>query len=495
MKRRYLLFNLLVIAVLGVLALFAHGCGDDAGGGYYSGSGEFGATQGGVQDMTLARSLVEQGQVPPADAFVVEAMFSEHDLPLQGAPCQTTLCLRAALGVAPDAAGQPAAWLQIGMSSTIDPATFVRPSQALVAVVDVSGSMGWDYGSTTPGGLARQLLRDIVDQLGPDDLMAIVAFGSVARVEMQLVTGDQHDRIDRHIDALHEDGSTDLESGLRAALPIARAALGRTDEVRILILSDYQPNVGATQPSEFQDLVSLAAVDGIGTTLFGLGLGLGPDLMKAMSEIRGANAFSAMDADDVELLMEDSWPWMVCPLAYDLELSLSLAHGLTMAAAYGFPGVAGDAESALSVATVFLSRRRGGMLVQLRPPDDASTITTAGAQLKLGYVPRQGGAVQQPLGAQYDGQPTDEAGRYLPQIGLAKAVALALLVSGMQEAAERYATDPAQAEAILGRALDRFNADADAIADPALDRERDFGLALLRLMQQRAPQGNLYGGY
>ena len=76
--------------------------GADAG-FYGSGppGGEFGATQGGVQDMSLARELVAQGRVPPPEAFVVEAMFSEHDLPIAGPPCQTTLCLRAAMGIAP----------------------------------------------------------------------------------------------------------------------------------------------------------------------------------------------------------------------------------------------------------------------------------------------------------------------------------------------------------------------------------------------------------
>src|SRR5687767_3443 len=85
------------------------GCAD------YAGSGaEFGATQGGVKDMTFARGLVETGQVPPAEAFVVEAMFSEHDLPLQGAPCSTLLCLRSAMGIAPNAQGSSAAWVQVG---------------------------------------------------------------------------------------------------------------------------------------------------------------------------------------------------------------------------------------------------------------------------------------------------------------------------------------------------------------------------------------------
>lgn len=52
--------------------------------------------------MRLARDLIADGRVPPPEAFVVEGMFSEYDLPLPGETCARTLCLQAAIGVAPD---------------------------------------------------------------------------------------------------------------------------------------------------------------------------------------------------------------------------------------------------------------------------------------------------------------------------------------------------------------------------------------------------------
>ncbi|MCH8054898.1 MAG: GAF domain-containing protein, partial [Deltaproteobacteria bacterium] len=90
--------------------------------------GSFGATQGGVQDFGLARELIANGQVPPPDAFVVEGMFSEHDLGLEGDPCVRLLCLRDGIGVAPTLSGESSGWLQVGLSSTIDMDTFERLS-------------------------------------------------------------------------------------------------------------------------------------------------------------------------------------------------------------------------------------------------------------------------------------------------------------------------------------------------------------------------------
>src|SRR5262245_55808492 len=113
-------------ALLALLAMT--GC--DASGAFSSGgvsnAGDFGATPGGVKDLRFARSLVKEGRVPPPEALLVEAMFAEHDLPLHGAPCAELLCLRAATGTASTPDGKPAGWVQVGLSSTIDPATYQR---------------------------------------------------------------------------------------------------------------------------------------------------------------------------------------------------------------------------------------------------------------------------------------------------------------------------------------------------------------------------------
>jgi Ca-activated chloride channel family protein len=471
------------------------GCGFMGGdSAAYSGvPGEFGATQGGVQDMTLARSLVEEGRVPPAGAFLPEAMFSEHDLPLSGAPCDTLLCLRGVMGVAPAADGTPAAWVQIGMSSTIDPETFERPTQTIVATVDVSGSMGWGYpNGTSAGEISRTLLHAIADRLGEGDRFAIVTFGSTSRTVLPLTSAADHDRIHAVIDGLREDGSTDMESGMRMAYPVAASAVGSTDAVRVIVFSDYNPNVGATTPGEFQTLAVAGAEDGVGLTLFGLGLGLAPEVMTAMSEIRGANAFSLVSPDEVAPLMEDSWPWMVSPIAYDLEVKLQTASGFRLGGSYGFPGVDGEAEAGLEVATVFLSRRKGAMLVQLKPVEPGPFATSA-ATLSLGYTTVDGAPRTESLGVRYEGQALDAGGRYLPQAGLAKTVALALLVSGMRTAAERYAADRESAVETLEAARARYASDIAGLADEALDVELVFADDLLALMRAGAPQGNLYG--
>ncbi|MBW2256599.1 MAG: VWA domain-containing protein, partial [Deltaproteobacteria bacterium] len=460
----------------------------------------FGATQGGVQDMGLAREMIADGYVPPPEAFVVEGMFSEHDLPLSGTPCDTLLCLRGAAGIAPDASGASTGWLQVGMSSTIDPDHFQRPSQTIVATVDVSGSMGWDYARydedyQTPGVISHHLLHAIVDELGPEDRIAMVTYGSRVQTVLDF-TNPTSGEVEEAIDDLDEAGSTNMEAGLETAYDLARDADFGTDEVRVMLFTDVQPNVGATSGTEFEDMASEGAEDGIGLTVFAMGVGMGQEVLVAMSHLRGGNAFSLFTTEDADELMVDSWPWMVSPIAYDLSVSVDPPEGFSVANAYGFPAGGEDEEvvAELEVATVFLSRRKGAMLLELQPPEEGS-VEDLSVTGNLSYTTSEGEEVTDTLSAAYDGTPLDERGHWYGQHSVGRTIALALLVDGMHAAATTYVDDQVAAVAILEGVAARFGEDASALGDEDLPVEVELAEDLLQLMRDGAEQKSLYGPY
>ncbi len=463
----------------------------------YNAMGEFGATQGGVQDMGLAREMIASGFVPPPEAFVVEGMFSEHELGLEGEPCSSLLCLRAAAGEAPDADGLAAGFVQVGMSSTIDPDTFERPSVTMIAVVDVSGSMGWTYEEiseeyASPGQISRYLLQEIADELGPQDRIAIVTYGS--RIQTALDFTDPTDpEVDQAIGALNEGGSTNMEGGLERAYELARAAEFDTDQVRLALFTDVQPNVGATGPGAFQSMVASGADDDIGLTVFGMGVGLGQELMTAISHLRGGNAFSLFDLDDTHTLMEDSWPWMVSPIAYDLRVEMDAPEGFTLSQAYGFPTAGnGDPEATLDIATVFLSRRKGAMLLELTP--EAYEVGAFDMGGYITYTTPEGAPIVADVIASHDGV-VDERGQGWEQHSVGKTTALALLVEGMKQAATEYGPDPAVAVETMTEVHGRFAGDAESLDDVALPPEVELAAALLELMENGAPQETSLYGY
>lgn len=488
----------LTYLLVALTSVGAFGClgSDDAANGFGSGptqnaGGDFGATQGGVQDMTFARDTVAAGRIPPPEAFVVEAMFSEHDLPLQGEPCATALCLRAATGLAERVPDEMSAWVQVGMSSTIDPETFERPSLSVVAVVDVSGSMGWDYGSNgTPGALSAALLRRVAEQLGEDDRFAMVTYGSDARVVLDSGSASDQNRIRQAIEGLSADGSTNMEAGLQVAYGVARSEIDRADQVRLMLFTDVQPNVGLTAATEFERLAQDGAADDVGLTVFAVGLGLNPDVLRGMSQIRGANAFSLTDPEDVDALMEDSWPWMVSPIAYALSLRAAASDGFMVAEGYGFPESTVD-EASLEVSSVFLSRRRGALLLRIDPETDAS-FDELSVEVSLEYETLDGELRTESFLKELSHR-TNEAP--FEQPGVRKTVILARLVSGMKEAADLYGEDRDEAIAVMTRCHMQLAGALEGLDDPGLDTELAFSGALLRLMREGASQASFYGGF
>jgi Ca-activated chloride channel family protein len=460
-------------------------------GGSYG--GEFGATVGGVKDLRLARELIGKGVVPTADAFLVEAMFAEHDLPLTGAPCTKPLCLRGAAGIAPDLDGVQAGWAQLGLSSGIDPATFVRPSLSAILCVDVSGSMGWEgklTGGTLPtaGRLSYLLLKQLATRLGAEDRVALVTYGSSVSTVVPLTRGDDP-ALGPAIESLRTAGSTNMEAGLRRAYELGRSAQGQTQAVRIFLFTDENPNVGATSETEFSRIVTSGEQEGSALTVFGLGPYLRSNLMNAMAVLRGANGYSLTSEEHVPELLAESWPWMASPLAYDLKVTVQAQSGFALANTYGFPQ-SGGASPQLEARTVFLSRKRGGLLLQLTPPMGGSVLDFA-VNTGLSYTALTGAPISESLNISAAGAALDGRGRYAAQPSVAKATALAILVSSLRKAAELYRSDAAAAIALMMRASTRISEDATALADPSLDVEVKLAKDLLQLMQSGARQGTM----
>lgn len=464
-------------------------------GGY--GASDFGATPGGVKDLRLARELVAAGQVPPADALLVEAMFAEHDLGLTGAACARTLCLRGAAGIAPELDGTTRGWAQVGLSSTIDPATWQRPSTTFVLTVDVSGSMGWTYGedASTPAALSVELLHSLANQLRPDDRVAIVTYGSAVNVPLSPIAGDQQGTIHARIAALAENGSTDMEAGMVKAYEIGAAARGTTEQVRVIVFTDVQPNVGATAGSEFEGMVRDAAAGDVHTTVLALGLGIGPEVMRAMASLRGANAYSLTRPGDIDTFMADEYPWFTTPIAYDLRVNASLGGGWSIDRGLGFPASSDAQQIGLKADTVFLSKRKGALLVALTPPagDVPPAPSTLTGTFQLAYAEPDGTAVtaEAPFGG--DAASVDERGQWFQQASTARTTALALLTEAMHDAAVAYEQTPTLALELLTTARDRFAADATALGGDDLPVELELVTAMRALVEQGAPQGTLYG--
>lgn len=359
-----------------------------------------GATPGGAQDIAFFRDRVAAGEVPHPNTFTPEGLFSEHDLPLAArSKCAQTLC---AIGEA-TAAGllvQPEVryLAQLGFSSGLDAKTFKRDPVHLVAVIDKSGSM-----SGQPLDLVKESLLKIITQLGPDDELSIVLYGDRSHVYLQPTPVRDRAALAGQIRGISSAGSTNMEEGLAVGFQLARSHRFK-GATRVMLFTDERPNTGRTDAQSFMGMARDASRSGVGMTTVGVGVQFGAELATAISSVRGGNLFFFPDATRMQKVFEEDFDTMVTELAYDLKLEVRPAKGLKIAGVYGIPGKAlkwlDGGAIALSVETIFLSRKKGAIYIALtsdtRPglPETVVALGSPVADVQLDYQERGGKAVK-----------------------------------------------------------------------------------------------------
>lgn len=331
--------------------------------------GGLGVSPGGSQDVGFARDRIAAGQIPDQEHFTAEGLFSEHTLPLTGAPCEALLCPRTAATVHRPYEGDEALLVQLGFGTDVTPETFERPPLELVFLIDVSCSM-----TGSPLEHAKEALLAAADHLGPADHAALVEYGSQPVVRARSMPMDDAGR--EHLrDAVHAlavGGSTDMEAGMRTAYELLDASRG--GQQRLMIFADAQPNSGVTEQSAFVQLVRDHAADGVGLTFVGVGPALGTELADAIGKVRGGNSVY-VGSGGVEAAFGDDFDYLVTPVAYDLEVALTPRDDHPVGQVYGAPVDGGEVR--LGAATLFLSSQDGGMAVTLQGvPDGPAALGT-----------------------------------------------------------------------------------------------------------------------
>jgi Ca-activated chloride channel homolog len=430
-----------------------------------------GATAGGAQDIGYFRTTIEAGSVPRSDGLTVEGMLSEHDLPLTSqAPCTEALCLSSAVSVGRGADDdRTSGWVQLGLSSSFDTEHFTRADLDLAVVVDRSGSMA-EAGKMQA---VRDALHTLVKKLTPRDRVSIVLFDDTVDLLVAPTAVADVAVLDQKIDTIQERGATDIELGLERGFEIlandqAPANLSK----RVMLLTDALPNTGATSARSFVGLATKYAEQGIGLTAFGVGLDFGVQLADQISHVRGGAYFYLESPAKVSKVFDRDFDLMVTPIAYDLKIDVS-GSNWKLAGAYGVPGYKSLAETAtIDVASVFLSRNRGGIVLRFAPPADAVNDDRV-AHLTMHYSRPDGSAADAELDARYTGAiPVPEGTSFHEQPGVHKALALTNWVLGVKRALtlHEHGNSPGGRQ-LLEATRAAFAAEAAALSDPALNRE------------------------
>ncbi|MBT7787312.1 MAG: VWA domain-containing protein [Calditrichaeota bacterium] len=456
-----------------------------SGGDYNGGAG---ATPGGAQDMSVIRQLIDNGIVPDPENFHVEGMFSEYDLPIEGPVPENIFTIRTSHGYAADK-NLPGGglYVQLGLSSSINAATFRRDPLNLSVVVDKSGSM---HGSKIVG--VKTALGKLVDQLDENDILSIVLFNHEMTVLLEPTPlGDVN--VHEYIARIEAGGSTNMDIGMRKGYEFVRQyqEFGERSD-RVILFTDALPNTGDDSPGNFRDITTEGANDGIGLTAFGIGADFDQNLINYIATQRGCNYFYLQDGEKTSKVFDEDFDFLVTPIAYDLNFEVELQADFAAVTNYGFPG--GDSSTpGFEVSSIFLSRNRGALLLRFLPVAGADPLVNYGARIAdihLSYEDRDGLTHSEDLSVVYTGEDVDNSEtHYFEQDGVRLTVSLAREVLSMKEACAYYHDpDDGSAEETLETLLIYLNEENEALGDDVLSREITMVTKLKNLVSERRPK-------
>jgi Ca-activated chloride channel family protein len=234
------------------------------------------------------RRFINSGMLPPPDAVRIEEMINyfKYDYPEPD-------------GIHPfsvysELAGCP--WnskhqlLLVGLrGKSIDKSSL--PSSNLVFLIDVSGSM--NVPNKLP--LLKSAFGLLVNELRPQDHVAIVVYAGAAGLVLEPTPGNKKDVIMNAINNLEAGGSTAGGAGLRLAYSVASENFVKGGNNRIILATDGDFNVGESSNGGMERLVEENRERGIFMTVLGFGMGnIKDDKMEIIAD-KGNGNYSYID--------------------------------------------------------------------------------------------------------------------------------------------------------------------------------------------------------
>ena len=433
-----------------------------------------GATVGGAQDIGYARQLITSGQVPNFIDFSPEGLYSEHDIPTPENDCDGKLCLSLGYGFAPAAdTKEPALFLHLGMTSGIKPEEFRRPNLQLALVIDQSGSM---KGPSMDA--VKEALRSLMKQLGPDDVISLVSFNNTTKLLLKPTALENQEAILAAIEGLSADGGTNIEAGLQLGFDQLLPLPDKEGyQKRIMLFTDARPNIGRTDSGSFRVLTERYANDGIGLTVFGVGLNFGQELVYHISQLRGGNFFFLETPEKIAKVFEKEFDYLVTPVVYDLRVNIKTPEGMKLVDVYGLPTwKPGDRDAELDVPTVFFSSNRGAIVLRYERDDESPLAYKRGdilADGSLSYTDVDGSRYESRTTLRHEAKASLKPGvQFYTHEGMRTAVALTNVYFGLRDGCRLY-TEGKKEEAlgVIARAQALVDLENVTLFDAGLTKE------------------------
>ena len=212
------------------------------------------------------RRFIQDGERPPVDAVRIEEMINYFPYEWGDVAGEHPFAVTTEVWEAP--------WkrehrlVRIGLhAESVD--TEDLPPGNLVFLLDVSGSMS----SPDKLPLLKKAFALLVDQLRPQDRVAIVVYAGAAGLVLPSTPGSRPEKILAALERLEAGGSTAGEQGLKLAYETAREYYVEGGNNRIILATDGDFNVGPSSDGEMVRLIEKERESGTFLTVLGFGTG------------------------------------------------------------------------------------------------------------------------------------------------------------------------------------------------------------------------------
>ncbi|MCK0096609.1 VWA domain-containing protein [Yoonia sp. F2084L] len=265
----------------------------------------------------VVRSSLSRGQLPPTQAIRIEELINyfPYDYP---APDAGEAPFRPTVTTFQTPWNADTQLVHIALQGQM-PEIAARPPLNLVFLIDTSGSM--DDPTKLP--LLKQSFRLMLDQLRPEDEVAIVEYAGSAGQVLAPTAASERTVILQAIQSLGAGGSTNGQGGLEQAYSVAEAMREDGEVNRVILATDGDFNVGLSNPDALKDFIADKRDTGTYLSVLGFGRGnLDDATMQALAQNGNGTAAYIDTLSEAQKVLVDQLSGALFPIAGDVKVQV-----------------------------------------------------------------------------------------------------------------------------------------------------------------------------
>ena len=266
---------------------------------------------------SVLRSSLSRGQLPPAQSVRIEELINYFPYAYP-APDAGEAPFRPTVTTFETPWNADTQLVHIALQGQM-PALDDRPPLNLVFLIDTSGSMN----DPTKLPLLKQSFRLMLDQLRPEDEVAIVEYAGSAGQVLAPTAASERATILRAIQSLGAGGSTNGQGGLEQAYSVAETMRADGEVNRVILATDGDFNVGINSPDALKDFIADKRDTGTYLSVLGFGRGnLDDATMQALAQNGNGTAAYIDTLSEAQKVLVDQLSGALFPIAGDVKVQV-----------------------------------------------------------------------------------------------------------------------------------------------------------------------------